>query len=185
MGPLGCSPGVVVKNHEQNSREFSCDKRVTQLVKLHNQIISTVLINLSCQLQGLKYGIFDLYVSLRERISHPLKYGSYMCVYIYIYIQKMFGSAFDFNFYVSELIFIIKHNKILLTSQNLVLINSKIKHRILTFYKMILVFIYNLHLNFQNSFFFFCCKQQHFFFIIISTKYYIIFTNIIFIENLL
>ncbi|XP_040998895.1 GDSL esterase/lipase 5-like isoform X2 [Juglans microcarpa x Juglans regia] len=72
LPPVGCLPGIRTINPDNNG---NCLEEASSLAKLHNQALSKLLQKLEKHLKGFKYSIFNLNISLRQRMNHPSKYG--------------------------------------------------------------------------------------------------------------
>ncbi|KAE8655370.1 GDSL esterase/lipase 5 [Hibiscus syriacus] len=71
---LGCLPGMrIIKSG--NNGSFLEEAR--RLATLHNKALSKLLFELEKRLKGFKYSLFDFNSSLRQRMQHPFKYGTY------------------------------------------------------------------------------------------------------------
>ena len=72
VGPLGCYPTVKAMHPELNG---SCAKNFLASAILHNRVLPMRLENMQKRLPGFKFGIFDYYQALGDRIKNPTKYG--------------------------------------------------------------------------------------------------------------
>ncbi|CAN0877765.1 GDSL esterase/lipase 5 [Linum grandiflorum] len=76
---LGCLPAmrlVMKKKNNNNGRIIKCwEEQVSELAKLHNDALSTVVLpQLTKELKGFKYSLFDFSTSLHLRMIHPSNY---------------------------------------------------------------------------------------------------------------
>ncbi|KAG6397921.1 hypothetical protein SASPL_139371 [Salvia splendens] len=72
LGELGCLPGLRILNPETDG---GCLEEVSELSKLHNKKLETLLVKMDQQLYGFKYFLYDFKTSLVEKTTQPLKYG--------------------------------------------------------------------------------------------------------------
>ncbi|EEF27798.1 zinc finger protein, putative [Ricinus communis] len=98
VGPLGCYPTIKFLFPEMN---VSCIETFLTHAKMHNEALSNALKTLQEQLPGFKYGIFDYYHALYDRMKNPTEYGftvgQVACCGSGLYNGRGCGRGDDFN----------------------------------------------------------------------------------------
>ena len=81
LGELGCLPGLRILNPETDG---GCLEEASELSKLHNEKLETLLVKMDQQLYGFKYFLYDFKTSLAEKTTRPLKYGIHTFLHFYV-----------------------------------------------------------------------------------------------------
>lgn len=74
LGEIGCFPGLRLLKSEMDGG--GCLEEASNLAKLHNKALNSLLPRLEKQLHGFKYFLYDFKTSLAQKITQPLKYGN-------------------------------------------------------------------------------------------------------------
>ncbi|XP_054780028.1 GDSL esterase/lipase 5 isoform X2 [Prosopis cineraria] len=74
--PLGCLPGtrLLMLNSNAAANASECFHQLSRLAILHNRALSLALSQLSQQLRGFQYSLYDFHTDLTHRIHHPSKF---------------------------------------------------------------------------------------------------------------